>query len=79
MTIELQNKVYFAYCRDFEYMAVVAGMLADNLDGRLCREIYGEEFIRILIKKTKEGIYTDKGFVLFCDIQYIDIIGEVEE
>lgn len=41
--------------------------------------IYGEEFIRVLIKKTKEGIYTDKGFIPFCDIEYIDIIGEVKE
>ena len=39
----------------------------------------GEEFIRVLIKKTKDGIYTDKGFVPFCDIEYIDIIGEVKE
>lgn len=41
--------------------------------------IYGEEFIRVLIKRRKEGIYTDKGFVPFCDIKYIDIIGEVKE
>lgn len=41
--------------------------------------IYGEEFIRILIKKTKEGIYTDKEYIPFCDIQYIEIIGEVKE
>ena len=41
--------------------------------------IYGEEFIRVLIERTKEGIYTDKGFVPFCDIEYIDIIGEVKE
>ena len=41
--------------------------------------IYGEEFIRVMIKKTKEGIYTDKGFVPFSDIRYIDIIGEVKE
>ena len=41
--------------------------------------IYGEEFIRVMIKKTKEGIYTDKGFVPFSDIQYIDIMGEVKE
>lgn len=54
MKIELQNKVYFAYCRDFEYMAVVAGMLADNLDGRLCREIYGEEFIFKMKRKHRE-------------------------
>ena len=37
------------------------------------------EFIRVLIKRTKDGIYTDKGFVPFCDIKYIDIIGEVKE
>ena len=41
--------------------------------------IYGEEFIRVMIKKTKDGIYTDKGFVPFCDIQYIDIIGDVKD
>lgn len=41
--------------------------------------IYGEEFIRVMIKKTKEGIYTDKGFVPFSDIQYIDIIGDVND
>ena len=39
----------------------------------------GEEVIRILIKETKEGIYTDKEYIPFCDIQYIEIIGEVEE
>lgn len=38
--------------------------------------IYGEEFIRVMIKKTKEGIYTDKGFVPFSDI---DIIGDVND
>jgi len=41
--------------------------------------IYGEEFIRVMIKKTKEGIYTDKGFVPFSDIRYIDIIGDVKD
>ena len=41
--------------------------------------IYGEESIRVLIKKTKDGIYTDKGFVPFCDIECIDIIGEMQE
>ena len=34
--------------------------------------IYGEEFIRVLIKKTKD---TDKGS---GPIEYIDIIGEGE-
>lgn len=41
--------------------------------------IYGEEFIRVMIKKTKEGIHTDKGFVPFSDIRYIDIIGDVKD
>lgn len=40
--------------------------------------IYGEEFIRVEIKRNKEGIFTDKSFVPFSDIQYIDIIGEVK-
>lgn len=26
---------------------------------------YDEEFIRIEIKRTKEGVYTDKGFIPF--------------
>jgi len=41
--------------------------------------IYGEEFIRKEIKRNKQGVFTDKGFVPFEDIQYIDIIGEIEE
>ena len=41
--------------------------------------IYGEEFIRVEIKRNKEGVFTDKGFVPFSDIKYIDIIGEVIE
>lgn len=40
--------------------------------------IYGEEFIRVELKRDKKGVYTDKGFVPFSDIQYIDIIGEVK-
>jgi len=39
--------------------------------------IYGEEFIRKEIKRNKLGVFTDKGFVPFDDIQFIDIIGEV--
>ena len=54
MKIELQKNVYFAYCRDFEYVAVVAGLLADNLEGRLCREIYGEAFVSKMKKKHRE-------------------------
>ena len=54
MKIEIQKNVYFAYCREFEYIAVVAGMLADNLDGRLCREIYGEDFVVKMKKKHRE-------------------------
>lgn len=41
--------------------------------------IYGEEFIRCEIKRNKIGVFTDNGFVPFDDIQYIDIIGEVEK
>ena len=39
--------------------------------------IYGEVFIRKEIKRNKQGVFTDKGFVPFVDIQYIDIIGDV--
>lgn len=39
--------------------------------------IYGEEFIRKEIKRNKLGVFTDKGFVPFNYIQFIDIIGEV--
>ena len=39
--------------------------------------IYGEELIRKEIKRNKLGVFTDKGFVPFDDIQYIDIIGEI--
>ena len=39
--------------------------------------IYGEEFIRVELKRDKIGVYTDKGFVPFEDIEFIDIIGDV--
>lgn len=39
--------------------------------------IYDEEFIRVELKRNKMGVYTDKGFVPFEDIKYIDIIGDV--
>ena len=32
-----------------------------------------------IIKRDKNGIYTDNGFVPFEDIQYVDIIGYIEE
>lgn len=38
--------------------------------------IYGETFIRVELKRDKIGIYTDCGFIPFCDISFIDIIGE---
>lgn len=41
--------------------------------------IYGEEFIRVEIRRTKDGVYTDKGFIPFDDIKYIDVIGFVDE
>lgn len=40
--------------------------------------IYGDEFMRIELKRNKEGVFTDKGFVPFSDIEYIAIIGEVK-
>lgn len=41
--------------------------------------IYGEEFIRVELKRNKIGIFTDKGFVPFEDISFVDIIGDVNE
>lgn len=41
--------------------------------------IYGEEFVRVELKRTKQGIFTDKGFVPFDDIKYIDVIGVIDE
>ena len=41
--------------------------------------IYNEQFIRKEIKRNKYGVFTDKGFVPFEDIMYIDTIGEVLE
>lgn len=41
--------------------------------------IYGEEFIRVEIKRNKQGVFTDKGFVPFDDIQFIDILGTINE
>lgn len=40
--------------------------------------IYGEEFYRVEITRSKNGIYTDKGFIPFSDIAYIDIIGDIK-
>lgn len=40
--------------------------------------IYDEVFIRVELKRDKMGVYTDKGFVPFEDIKYIDIIGDVD-
>lgn len=54
MKIQIKENVYFAYHRDIEYFATLAGMLGDHLDGRLCREIYGEEFINKIRRKHRE-------------------------
>ena len=40
---------------------------------------YGEEFLRVELKRNKYGVFTDKGYVPFDDIEYIDIIGNVVE
>lgn len=54
MRTQIKENVYFAYHRDFEYIATLAGMLADNLDGRICREIYDEAFILKIRRKHRE-------------------------
>lgn len=41
--------------------------------------IYGEVFIRKELKRNKRGVFTDKGFVPFEDISFIDILGEIIE
>lgn len=41
--------------------------------------IYNEEFMRVELKRNKYGVFTDKGYVPFEDIKYIDIIGNVIE
>ncbi len=41
--------------------------------------IYGEVFVRVELKRDKFGVYTDKGYVPFCDISFIDVIGDVKE
>ncbi len=41
--------------------------------------IYGEIFFRKEIRRDKNGIYTDQGYVPFSDIKYVDIIGDIDE
>ena len=40
--------------------------------------IYKEVFVRKELKRDKSGVYTDKGFVPFEDIETIDILGVIE-
>ena len=40
--------------------------------------VYNELFYRKEIKRNKLGVFTDKGFVPFHDIKFIDIIGEIK-
>lgn len=54
MKIQIKKNVYFAYYRDMEYVAALTGILADHVDGRICREIYGEEFIARIRRKHRE-------------------------
>ena len=37
--------------------------------------IYNEIFFRKELKRNKLGVFTDKGFIPFSDIKFIDIIG----
>lgn len=41
--------------------------------------IYGEEFVRVELRRTKDGVYTDKGWIPYEDIKYIDVLGVIEE
>ena len=54
MKVQLTEDTYFGYSRELEYVAALAGMLGDNLDGRACREVYGEEFVTRFRKKHRE-------------------------
>lgn len=51
---KLKEHTFFAYSRDLEYIAAAAGMMANNLDGHLCREIYDESFINDILRKNRE-------------------------
>lgn len=50
----MTENTYFGYSREIEYVAALAGILGDNLDGRACREVYGEEFVAAFRKKHRE-------------------------
>lgn len=54
MKVQLNEDTYFGYSREIEYVAALAGILGDNLDGRVCREVYGEEFVTKIRKKHRE-------------------------
>lgn len=54
MKVQLTEDTYFGYSREIEYVAALAGILGDNLDGRACREVFGEEYVARLRKKHRE-------------------------
>lgn len=54
MKVQLTENTYFGYSREIEYVAALAGILGDNLDGRVCREVLGEEFVAGFRKKHRE-------------------------
>ena len=54
MKVALTENTYFGYSREIEYIAALAGMLGDNLDGRTAREVYGEEFVARFRKKHRD-------------------------
>lgn len=39
--------------------------------------IYNEVFIRTELKRNNNGVFTNKGFVPFEDILFIDILGDL--
>lgn len=52
--VQLTENTYFGYSREIEYVAALAGILGDNLDGRACREVFGEEFVTKFRKRHRE-------------------------
>ena len=54
LKVKLNENVYFAYLKDLEYMVVAVGILASNLDGHMCRELYEEQFIQTVKRDNRE-------------------------
>ncbi|MDD6037884.1 MAG: metalloregulator ArsR/SmtB family transcription factor [bacterium] len=73
MKTNIKEQIYFAYNREMEYFAVIGGIFAENLDGRLCREIYGEDFILRIRKKHRE-LYEVLNTMLLGGLELLEFI-----